>query len=408
MALIQSVKVLEASTTSIKLEGDFESESWLAHRYSDDHVLLGKEGDEEMAAVGWCDSDVLSAILHGLVERSFSGTIFLRLDKQQKSVVFQNGQLVFARSDLMDDRLGEVIYRAGLISLEQMTDAAVEVTRDRKFGKVLLESGLFTSADLWNALKLQVLEIFQSVFLSNTLHYSIKERHHLPSISVVFEKSTDEIIEDCASFGQMFRSFKDRVGSESKIHMATQTESEELPQPGSFYGDIIELARDKQDVGSFLRSSKLIEVNSYLALFQLLMKRWIDVDDNKIVNDRVTHEGRFERREIKSLIDAYHITLGSARKAFEDLSVSFPIDEITIFLEQKYRKRQTPLFLKSDGSIAAESVRHLYAKCRNSKVQYKLAVWELQSLIQFVLQITGDLLPGQGWAIKKSIQEMLE
>ena len=408
MALIQSVKVLEASGSSITLEGDFTSDQWLAHRYSDDHILLGKDGEEEMAAVGWCDSDVLSAIMHGLVERAFSGTIFLRLDKQQKSIVFHNGQLVFARSDLMDDRLGEVIYRAGLITLEQMTDAAVEVTRDRKFGKVLLESGLFTSADLWAALKLQVLEIFQSVFLSGQLHYSIKERNHLPSISVVFEKSTDEIIEDCASFGQMFRSFKARVGNDSKIHISDSDSRETQPEPGTFYGDILEIAQEKNDVGEFIASSKLVEVNSYLALFQLVMKRLVDVDDHQIVRDKITHEGRFERREIKSLIDAYHIALGSSRKAFDDLAVAFPLEELRIFLEQKYRQRQTPIFLKADGSIASESVRHLYAKCRNSKSQYKLAVWELQSLIQFVLQITGDLLPGQGWAIKKSIQEMLE
>ena len=408
MVTIQSVDILKASDNSIELGGDFSRDSWDAHRYSDDHILLGKFAEHSMTAVGWCDTAVLKSILHGLVERSFSGSVFLKIDSSQKSLIFHNGQLVFARSDVMDDRLGEVIYRSGLITLEQMTDAAVEVTRDRKFGKVLLESKLFTSADLWNALKKQVLEIFQSIFLNSHVHYSIKERTGIPSISVVFESSTSSLIEESASFGQMFRSFLNRIDEHSKISVSGDVGSTEIPKEGTFYGDIVAMVGTSLSMGEYLSLSKLSPTNSYLAIFQLVIMRFLDVEDEKIVNDRLTHESKFERSEIKSLIDAYHITLDASRKAFEAMNFEYPLSEIQLFLKEKYDSRKTPLFLKKDGTIAGESVKHLYAKCRNSKSQYKLAVWELQSLIQFVLQITGDLLPGQGWSIKKSIQEMLE
>ncbi len=407
MSAIQSIGISKQSESGIQLEGNYLSGEWEAYRYSDGHILLGKKEDRSVSSIGWCETDVLVAIMHGLVQRGFSGTISLKLCEQQKTIYFHGGQLVFARSDLMDDRLGEVIYRNGLITLEQMMDAAVQVTRNRKFGKVLLESRLFTSSDLWDALKMQVFEIFQSTFLETHVHYVIREADSYPTMSVVFEKSTDAIIEDCVSFGQMFRSFRERVHLDSLLAV-NSSQGQEFPEDGTFQADIVELLKDYNTLASYLEHSKLSEISSYLALFQLVMRRLVTVKDTKPVPEKLSIQQRQERREIKSLIDAFHVVLGEAKKAFDQAGVELPLEDLQSFLDKKYALRKTPLFLKMDGTIAAESVRHLYAKCRNSKAQLEIAMWEVQSLIQFLLQIIGDLLPETGWSVKKSIQEMLE
>lgn len=407
MGAIQSIGISKRSDSGIQLEGDYLAGEWEAHRYSDGHILLGNKEDQSVSSIGWCETDVLVAIMHGLVQRSFTGTISLKLDEHQKTIYFHGGQLVFAQSDLMDDRLGEVIYRNGLITLEQMMDAAVKVTRDRKFGKVLLENDIFTSSDLWDALKMQVFEIFQSIYLDPHVHYVIREMSGHPPVSVVFEKSTSAMIEDCASFAQMFRSFRQRTRKDSHL-VVVGRQGKDYPEEGTFQFDVLELLKEYGTLSSYLTNSKLSEVSSFHALFQLVMHRLVKVENSKIDPASSSSQARIERREIKSLIDAYHVVLNEAKRSFDQSNVDLPIKDLQTFLDKKYARRKTPLFLKTDGTIAPESVRHLYAKCRNSKAQLEVAVWEIQSLIQFLLQIIGDLLPETGWAVKKSIQEMLE
>ena len=90
--------------------------------------------------------------------------VSVRTHQADKTIYIHQGQIVFATSSLIDDRLGEVIYRRGLITLDQMTEASVKVTRKLKFGRVMIESNIFNCIDLWDGLKLQVLCIVQVYF----------------------------------------------------------------------------------------------------------------------------------------------------------------------------------------------------------------------------------------------------
>ncbi len=89
--------------------------------------------------------------LHALwsVERRWSGSVSVEDEWGQKKLYFRDGELVFARSNAMDHRLGEVMYRQGLISLDELTESAVQVTRTLKFGQVLLTRKFFEPCDLW-------------------------------------------------------------------------------------------------------------------------------------------------------------------------------------------------------------------------------------------------------------------
>ncbi|MDH3687637.1 MAG: DUF4388 domain-containing protein, partial [Myxococcales bacterium] len=91
----------------------------------------------------------------------------------EKVVYLHRGEVVFASSNQMVDRLGECLLRAGVISLEQLRDAERCFQPPARFGKVLVERGFLTPRELWNGVKYQVEEIVRSLFAysAGTAHF---------------------------------------------------------------------------------------------------------------------------------------------------------------------------------------------------------------------------------------------
>ena len=133
---IEAAKIEPADINAIKTnQGLYE--------FVDGDLNLLEEGYE------FTSIDVFTSALLGLISNDFSGIVYIKINSSDKKLYIHKGQIVFASSTMIDDRLGEVIYRKGLITLDQMTEAAVKVTRKLKFGRVMIESNIFNSIDLW-------------------------------------------------------------------------------------------------------------------------------------------------------------------------------------------------------------------------------------------------------------------
>ena len=330
MSPFANLEIAKNDGSGLTIDGEFASDTWRAKKLGDGNVLVGGPlvESEYLEAVGKCQPDVMVGLLYGLVQRHFTGFVEVLVDGNTKALYFQNGELVFCRSELMDDRLGEVIYREGKITIDQMTSAAVEVSRERKFGKVLIESEEYNSADLWDFLKLQIQSIFQSVFLTEEIHYYVMSDPKSPPVSIILETPTEKLIEQCASFSQMFRGFKGRVGRESQIEV--REGALERAEPGTHTYDTLVLIGDHKNMADFLEQTKLSEINTYLNLFNLVVNRMVEVKGLEASTGLVPVLSG-EQRELKGYVDAYHVVLKSSVSAFEKASVPFPYADLESF-----------------------------------------------------------------------------
>src|SRR5512136_1945232 len=82
-----------------------------------------------------------------------------------KKVYFKDGYVLFASSNLDDDRLGECLLRVGAINQAQY-DVSVGLIKktNKKQGAILLELGILSSKDLVASVQLQVAQIILSLF----------------------------------------------------------------------------------------------------------------------------------------------------------------------------------------------------------------------------------------------------
>ena len=94
-----------------------------------------------------------------------TGTTIFENAPAIKKVYFKNGDIIFAASNLDNERLGESLLRAGKITKAHY-DTSVELLKktNKKQGAILVELGFITPADLVGGVKHQVKEILQSLF----------------------------------------------------------------------------------------------------------------------------------------------------------------------------------------------------------------------------------------------------
>ncbi len=121
----------------------------------------------------------LPAILQILQQAKVSGMLTVRRENVEKSIHFKSGQIIFATSADVQDRLGEVLVKAGFLSRENLARALAlfqSSGHTKKIGAILVENKFVSPKDLFAGLKMQVKEIIYSLFLWDDAEYRFEER----------------------------------------------------------------------------------------------------------------------------------------------------------------------------------------------------------------------------------------
>ncbi len=94
-----------------------------------------------------------------------TGTVVFARETAVKKVYFQNGDVIFASSNLDGDRLGDYLLRSNKLTRAQF-DASLELAKKtgKKLGAILVELGFISPKDLVAGVKEQAKEIILSLF----------------------------------------------------------------------------------------------------------------------------------------------------------------------------------------------------------------------------------------------------
>jgi hypothetical protein len=107
----------------------------------------------------------LPDILQHLRLTNATGVLSLVSGGARKALYLKGGRVVFASSNLPNDRLGEILIREGKITVEEYEASIKAITKGKRQGKVLVEMGALSPKDLWEGVQTQVREIVFSIFM---------------------------------------------------------------------------------------------------------------------------------------------------------------------------------------------------------------------------------------------------
>ncbi len=133
-------------------------------------------------------------LLQTLSALRWTGRLTLTSQGVGKGVTVCDGNLVFASSSSVDDRLGELLLRRGRITLRQLADAGSAVGPGKRLGAILVEGGVLTPKDLVKTVIEHAQEIIYSLFQWTEGHYRLQVGSDATSEAITLKMSTPDII----------------------------------------------------------------------------------------------------------------------------------------------------------------------------------------------------------------------
>lgn len=372
----------------VKLKDVEDSEkTFTAEKLEKDTYLLYEYGTTP--SVGTLDVGSFHAFLGSLADRKWTGSVSVSFGDVSKKIYLSAGRLVFASSNSIDDRLGEVIYRRGMISLDEMMDAAVMVTKDLKFGQACLEKGTFTNEDLWSSLRAQVFTIVKSLFLYPSVKFSMNIGDKPPT-EVAFWESTSVLFAQTAAFGQMYRFFAGKLETATQIVLSNVWKERAQLKSGTFKSDFVELIEEKRTYGDILGASKLLNENTDVELLSLYQGGALSIVGGKKVKLSTDHE---HLSPLKGVLDGYALMVGIITQLYQEEGKPLPTFVLTSVINKIDSDICPAICVRDDLYLTDASVNLIFAQCAPSLERTNQLIENIRGLLQYLVLSAVDSLP---------------
>ncbi|NLC71365.1 MAG: DUF4388 domain-containing protein [Desulfuromonadaceae bacterium] len=163
--------------------------------WSDRHLFLTvptREGKPVMA--GFLGELAVGDLLSFFNMFRKTGVLRFNLPRGKKEIFFQMGEIVLATSTFPDDDLGEVLYSLGRVDREALENTRNFSTSQVSLGKILVERGMISAKDLWQATRYQVENILYGLFQVAEGSFSFLSKSLLEDEMVRLSMSTQNLI----------------------------------------------------------------------------------------------------------------------------------------------------------------------------------------------------------------------
>jgi len=207
-------------------------------------------------------------------QSGWRGELIVLAEAGNRSFYFDNGTIIAATTTVPEERLGETLYRFGVITREQL-EAIVRATAEsgKRLGEVAVESGTVTAEKLYAMMAMQVEEVFfAAVHVSEGAFYffdrfdekNILRRHNLNAGGLLIEaaRRMDEM-----------RFFREKVPSDQYIPMPVAG----AKRPVDELAAVLDQCDGVKSIADIGRATARLEFDVTRAVFQLLKANCVTV-----------------------------------------------------------------------------------------------------------------------------------
>lgn len=290
---------------------------------------------EHCTLIGTIGAFSLADLLGTLSMGQKSGVLLFQLGEIWKEIFFRRGEIVFARTNDPQYRLGNLLIRRGILtapSLEQILRE--QVSTGGRLGGILVKKGILTSPALFDMVRYQVEEIIYSIFAMDTGLFLFFDGIEPEEDLEQFSLNTQNILMEGYRRFDEWGVIRQKIPHDQVILIRKVAELLGTPET-SAEPIVFRLIDGKRTVRQIVKDSGLGEFDVYRALYDLLRKQAIDVAD--------LGEKRVERPTPAGIIDAYNrLFLGLYRllERFGETRIVSPelVQEFVSKLDQRLRR----------------------------------------------------------------------
>lgn len=115
--------------------------------------------------------------LREIYSEELTGTMSVKSESYQKNIYFRNGSVLFADTNVIQERLGEILFKSGSISRQQFWNIHKMIEgKNQKIGKLLVENKVLTEKEIFQGIKFQIKSIVLSLFFINSGQWHFEEK----------------------------------------------------------------------------------------------------------------------------------------------------------------------------------------------------------------------------------------
>ena len=206
-------------------------------------------------------------VINFIASTRLSGQLTCVQDEVRKSLYFKDGDLCAARSNHLDDRLSEVLYRFGALERSEIDRAEAEASStQRPLGNHLLEIGALNQSQLYLYFKKQVEEIFFStlLFVHGDFYFTIP---HLTEVPSPLSLNAQQILlEGVRRTDEMIR-FRSLIPTRETLVVGRDTDGEALTEDLQV---ILQFLDEPKSMNALVDHFRVGEFQLYQRVFHLI------------------------------------------------------------------------------------------------------------------------------------------
>jgi Domain of unknown function (DUF4388) len=199
-------------------------------------------------------------------QAGWRGELVILDDAASRSLFFEHGHVVGARSSIEADRIGEVLYRYGTLSREQIAETLAAAAPEARFGEVAVRLGFATREQLYQMLGNQAEEIVYRVLLAGEGMFYFLESFDEEQIASRQNLPVQELLMEAVRRMDEMRYFRERIPSDQHVPARIP---ERVPPPPELRA-VYDAIDGQRSVAEIARAIGQGEFEATRALFQLV------------------------------------------------------------------------------------------------------------------------------------------
>jgi len=224
-------------------------------------------------------------VFRDLFMKKESGILRAEKNNIKKYFYFKEGNLVFAHSNILSEKLGEIMIKLGFIERKNLTSILLEKPRGARLGLFLLNKGLITYNELQSALVQQVKKICFNAFRWEIIPLEFERNDNPVYEDLRIQLSTaDLIIEGIYQINEPEILFSDKANFLNYVIEKIEDETVHLPRIELNTEEtlILSLIEEGISIRELLSKSGLPYKMGLLSIYSLYIQGIIKFVDKKV------------------------------------------------------------------------------------------------------------------------------
>ncbi len=195
--MIKKGGVIPLTRKLLKILGAGDGDRFDVIFVDDGYLFLARAGERgiNVSLSGDLQYTNIADVFSMLSMSQRTGVLILLTDGKKKNIYFKNGEIIYASSNEKEFLLGQILYKIGFLSDEQLEEAEKSIeTSGERFGAILIKKGFLTPKQLWAGVKYQLEEIVYSAFELTHGHFVFIEGAEPPQDVVKFSLNTQSLL----------------------------------------------------------------------------------------------------------------------------------------------------------------------------------------------------------------------